>query len=79
MEGYETAAEAAQRLGIHRSGVLKLCRQERLPGAIKVGGDRRGTWLIPKDSWPLRRWYGPKGKWEENLPRTDKWEFPEEP
>lgn len=37
--------QAAERLGVNRSLVTKLCRQGRIPGALKIKGH---GWLIPE-------------------------------
>lgn len=55
-EQYLTAAEAAHWLTEHRSGefshvavstITLWCRQNRLPGAFKVGTGISNPWLIP--------------------------------
>ncbi len=54
---YETAKQAAQRLGITDSQVRRLCAQERLEGAISVPEEaplNRRQWLIPKGAVPRR-------------------------
>jgi hypothetical protein len=54
---YETAKQAAERLGITDSQVRRLCAQGRLGGAIFVPEDfppSRRQWLIPHDVWPKR-------------------------
>jgi hypothetical protein len=54
---YETAKQAAHRLGITDSQVRRLCAQGRLDGAISVPEDfppSRRQWLIPHHAWPKR-------------------------
>ena len=54
---YETAKQAAERLGITASQVRRLCAQGRLEGGISVPEDfppSRRQWLIPKGAMPKR-------------------------
>jgi len=45
--------EAARRLGVTRMRVVQLLNEGRIPGAVKVGG-QRGVWVIevPDDHPP---------------------------
>lgn len=38
--------EASRRLGVCRTRVQQLLIAGRIPGAKKIGGDMRGTWVI---------------------------------
>ena len=67
-ENYESTTQTAQRLGIDRSNVLRLCRQGRIPGVIKVGEGKGGLWLVPKGAVPSRANFGPASKWEKAMP-----------
>ena len=54
---YETAKQAAERLGITDSQVSRLCALGRLKGAIYLPDDfppSRRLWLIPPAAWPKR-------------------------
>jgi excisionase family DNA binding protein len=56
-EEYETAKQAAERLGITDSQVRRLCAQGRIEGAISVpegAPQNRRQWLIPKGAMPRR-------------------------
>src|SRR5215217_3163970 len=75
---YETATDTAERLGITRDRVLRLCRAGHMPGATKAGGGKTAWWLVPKDSWPDRAHFGPSGSWEATR-HPETWEFPDSP
>ena len=59
VQGYETAAEAAERLGITPSQVRRYCEQERWPGAVKMAG----RWVMPKASVPTTAGFGRPPRW----------------
>jgi predicted site-specific integrase-resolvase len=42
-----TIAEVAQRYGVSGQTVRRWCMTGLLSGAVKLGKDRRGTWVIP--------------------------------
>ncbi len=71
---YETAKQAAQRLGLTDSQVRRLCALGRLRGAIYLPDDfppSRRLWLIPHAAWP-KRVPGGIGKppvWSDGHPR----------
>jgi excisionase family DNA binding protein len=44
----QSTAEAAQRLGVHCKTIERWCREERMPGAERVGR----TWRVPVDAIP---------------------------
>lgn len=46
--------EAAKRLNLSTARVIQLLRENRIPGAVKVGG-QRGVWVIdaPSDAQPV--------------------------
>lgn len=54
IEGYETAGEAAERLGITQKYVVRLAAAGMIPGAQQVNAGRR-YWYVPKDCDPLFR------------------------
>lgn len=60
IDGYETPEETATRLGISKSQVRNLCRQERFdPPAANVSG----RWLIPTNSNPRVTGLGRPPNW----------------
>lgn len=59
LPGYETAAQAAERLGISSVQLRKLCNQGRVPGAQYVA-DR---WFIPQGVMPIAKSFGRPPKW----------------
>ena len=62
LEGYETAVEAAERLGITDSQVRRLAGEGRIPGATKVAG----AWFIPRGVQPIGQGKrGPKPRWRK--------------
>lgn len=44
LPGYRTAEQAAKQFDYEYSYFTRLCREERVPGAVKVAG----VWWIPK-------------------------------
>lgn len=42
--------EVANRLDVARSTVVKWCQEGRFDEARKLGGERRGVWVIPAAS-----------------------------
>ena len=42
-----TVGEAAGRLGVCSRTVRRWAARGRLPGSFRVGGARRGNWIIP--------------------------------
>ena len=46
LQGYMTSKEAAEYINRTDSLIRKLCKAEKLPGAVKVGN----TWLIPEET-----------------------------
>lgn len=59
LEGYESSAQAAERLGIVPSQVRRYCEQDRWPGAQKVAG----RWFVPDGSKPTLSGFGRPPKW----------------
>lgn len=59
VEGYETAADAAERLGIDPSQVRRYCEQDRWPGAVKMAG----RWVMPAGSVPTTAGFGRPPRW----------------
>lgn len=53
MEGYETVEQAAIRLGRSESYIRRMCKQERIAGAVKIGDPDKGPWVIPVGSHVL--------------------------
>jgi hypothetical protein len=70
LENYESAPEAAKRLGIDHSRVVRLCQQGRIRDAVRTGEGPGSRWFVPKDAWPTRSRFGPKGTWEESRPES---------
>jgi hypothetical protein len=62
LEGYETVAEAAQRLNLVPSRIRQLLLEGRIPGAVQLPG---GAWVVPQGVVPISRGRGPKPKWEK--------------
>lgn len=54
IEGYETAGEAAERLGITHKYLVQLAARGLIPGAKQVDAGRR-YWYVPVDCDPLYR------------------------
>ena len=46
LQGYMTSKEAAKYINRTDSLIRKLCKAEKLPGAVKVGH----TWFIPEET-----------------------------
>lgn len=65
LERYETAAEAAKRLGIDKSRITIMCKQGRIAGARKLAENENSPWLVPKGSKPKPSRWGPKASWVE--------------
>lgn len=61
LDDYETAAQAAERLGIDRSQVRRYCEAGRWEGAFKA---HPRLWLVPKSTVPQRKNSGRPPAWE---------------
>ena len=62
---YISASEFAGRLGVIPRRVAVLCKEGRIPGAVKAGsGGQTSTWLIPEKAKDPRKENGrpPAGK-----------------
>ena len=57
-DGFVTAAEAAEELGISLSRIARLCQQGRIKGAQKFAR----VWLIPTPVKRIRAPSGPPGR-----------------
>ena len=60
IDAYETAAEAALRLGVDRSQIRRYCEAGRWKGAFKV---HPRLWLVPKGTTPERKSSGRPPTW----------------
>lgn len=47
---YLSLTGAARRWGVSRERVRQWAEAERIPGAARVTGDRRDSWIIPVDA-----------------------------
>lgn len=47
MDGYITAKELAERIGVDPSAIRKRAKRKTIEGAIKEGSEFRGEWYIP--------------------------------
>ena len=56
ISNYITISEACPLLGVNRQQATRLCREGKLPGAVKMGEN----WLIPRASAEAYQ-PGPKG------------------
>lgn len=45
-----TIADVAKRYGVTGQSVRRWCMAGLLPGAVKLGHGRRGTWAIPESA-----------------------------
>lgn len=59
LAGYQSAKEAAERIGVDDSQVRKLAAAGRLPGATKFGN----LWVVPENSWPTVVERGRPARW----------------
>lgn len=59
LAGYQSAKDAAERIGIDDSQVRKLAAADRLPGATKFGN----LWFVPEESWPTVSNRGRPARW----------------
>lgn len=67
MKDYMTVKEYAEKLGCSIRNVQRLLKDERIPGAKKMGRD----WIIPANVWPTPGEKGPLSEWEKRLARND--------
>ncbi len=72
LEDYVPLSEAAEAIGTSTHYLRLLIRQndERVRGAFKFGGDRRGYWLVPRSV--LDAWYWKDGSTEVDVPEPAK-------
>lgn len=67
LDGYETAAQAAERLGIDTSQVRRYCEAGRWEGAFKA---HPRLWLVPKGTTPERKSSGRPPGWAKQAEGT---------
>jgi hypothetical protein len=67
LDGYETAAQAAERLGIDTSQVRRYCEAGGWEGTFKA---HPSLWLVPKGTTPERKSSGRLPGWAKQAEET---------